>query len=61
MSKVFAIYKGDKFIDVGTVKELAKSLNVNISTIHFYNTKTYKERSKNSNDRIDMFEVDLKD
>lgn len=32
---VYGLYKGDKFIDVGTVQELAQKLNVKKETILF--------------------------
>ena len=44
---VFAIYKDDEFIDLGTAEYLAKKLNVKISTIYFFAGKSYKKRLKN--------------
>ena len=44
--KSFAIYKGDKFLFVGTKKECATFLNVKEKTIQFYTTKTYRNRGK---------------
>ena len=37
MSKVkeYALYKGDTFIDLGTIKELAKKLGVNERTVQY--------------------------
>ena len=40
----YALYKGDKFIDLGTKKKLAKLLGVKISTITFYATPSYRKR-----------------
>ena len=34
--KIYAIYKGDRFIDVGTAKELAERHNTTVKTIHWY-------------------------
>ena len=42
----FAIYKGDEFIDLGTLEYLASSLGVRKETILFYSTPTYKRRIK---------------
>ena len=42
----YAIYKGDKFIDLGTLQELSEKLNVKPNTIYFYSTPTYRKRSK---------------
>ena len=44
----FALYKGDNYLYGGTIKELAKYLNVKDKTIYFYSTKAYKERRKDS-------------
>lgn len=55
---VYALYKGDTFIDLGTVSELAKVLNVSERTIKFYATKTYKERRKESNNSIVVIKVE---
>lgn len=44
MTNIYALYKGDEFIVDGTIKEIAKELNVKPSTIEFYKTPTYKKR-----------------
>lgn len=44
--KIYALYKGDKWITDGTREELAEYLNVKIRTIDFYSTKKWKERNK---------------
>lgn len=44
--KVFAAYKGDKFISVGTLKELSKELNTKISTLRFHSKPIYFSRTK---------------
>ena len=45
---IYAVYRGDKFIDLGTAYQLAHKLNVSPETIKFYTTPTYKKRMKNS-------------
>lgn len=47
----YALYKGDKLLGFGTTKELADQLGVKEKTIKFYNTKSYKKRSKNGKNR----------
>lgn len=42
----YALYKGDKFIEIGTAKELAEYLGVSERTVHFYSTPTYMKRNK---------------
>lgn len=44
--KVYALYHGDKFIDLGTKKELAERNGVTKDTINFYRSSTYKKRRK---------------
>ena len=44
MEKIYAIYKGDQFIDVGTMKELSKRQHKSIKTLHFYASKAYRRR-----------------
>ncbi len=49
----YALYKGDKFIDIGTADELAKKRNVSKRMIYYLSTPTYKrklkKRKKNKN------------
>lgn len=44
----YALYKGDKFIMIGTIKEIAKCLGVSERTVHFYSTPTYMKRNKDN-------------
>lgn len=43
---IYAIYKGDEFIFMGTKKECAEHLGVIPRTLYFYTTPTYRKRSK---------------
>ena len=45
MRREYALYKGDKFVDVGTLKELAKRHGVSERTISFYGSPTYQKRT----------------
>lgn len=47
--KVYAVYKGEECLAIGTAKEIAKELKVKVETVHFYNTPTYKKRGKKKN------------
>ena len=40
----YALYKGDKFIDLGTKEYLAKKLGVKKEWIEHMNTPSYKKR-----------------
>lgn len=55
---IYAIYKGEEFLNLGTVPELAKYLNVSERTIKFYTTKTYRKRRKDSNNSIIVIKVE---
>ena len=45
--KLFALYKGDEFIDIGTAKELAKKRNVKPDFIKYLSTPANKRRIAN--------------
>lgn len=40
----YAIYKGDKFIMIGTAEEIAKKMNIKKSTVYFWCSPAYKKR-----------------
>lgn len=40
--KEFALYKDEEFLCIGTIKEIAKEMNLNESTVRFYATEAYK-------------------
>lgn len=42
--KIYALYKGDQFLIVGTKKELAEYLGVKEKTISFYSSEVWKKR-----------------
>lgn len=46
--KEYALYKGDKFIDIGTKEYLANLLNVRKETIEFYASPTQFKRNKDN-------------
>lgn len=45
--KIFALYKGEEFIDIGTAKELAKKRNVKPEFIRYLSTPANKRRIDN--------------
>jgi len=49
---IYALYRGDEFIDLGTLEELEKRLNINKNTIYFYSTPAYKKRIRNPDNTI---------
>ena len=53
---VFALYKGNKFIDIGTYKKIATNQHMNLKYLYSIRSKT-PERLKNS--RNAMMLIDL--
>lgn len=43
--KEYALYKGDKLLDIGTLKFLSEKFKVKIKTLLFYQTPTQKKRT----------------
>ena len=55
----YALYKGDKFLALGTKEELAKYLGVKTEIILFYRTEKYRHRiEKSKNERYIVIKVD---
>lgn len=52
--KVYALYKGEECLGIGTLKELAEQLKVKYETMYFYTTPTYKKRIKKSKNRREL-------
>lgn len=54
MKKIYALYKGDKFISVGTKREISEELNISMKTLDFYHSPSALHRNKNNynNSRI---------
>lgn len=50
--KLFALYKGDKFLDIGTAKELAKKQNVTPDFIKYLSTPANLRRFEKGNNRL---------
>lgn len=49
--KNYALYRGEKFLGIGTKKELAELLNVKVKTVSFYATPSYKKRTNEAKSR----------
>lgn len=45
---MYALYHGDKFIDLGTKQYLADLINVKVSSIEFYMSPVYRKRTNDS-------------
>ena len=55
MKKVYALYKGDKWLTDGTKYQLARYLNVKMRTIEFYMSPTYAKRGIGKNRKKVIF------
>lgn len=60
-NKYYAVYKGDKFLFIGTSKECAKFFNVKVKTIQFITTKTYKKRMQKLNGNNYKYAIAIED
>lgn len=47
--KVYALYKGDEFIDLGTIGEMAERLGIDKRTLYFYRSVHYRRRCEELN------------
>lgn len=56
--KIYALYKGDKWLCEGTVEELSKKRGVLKSTILYYGTASYQKRSVNGKNRLALVRVE---
>lgn len=52
----YAVYKGDDFVTIGTVYEIAKELGVSVQTAKFYTYPAYKKRNKKNRIILDLIE-----
>ena len=50
--RIYALYKGDKWLLDGTKQELADYLKVKIRTIDFYMSKTYEKRTDGNSYKV---------
>lgn len=55
--KEYALYKGDDCLAIGTIKEIAKQMNVKEETIYFYTMPAYKRRCKKSKNRRELVKL----
>lgn len=48
----YAMYRGDRFIGIGTREELCKLKGININTFSFFQSPAYRSRIQNYNNTI---------
>lgn len=49
---IYALYKGEELLVIGTVKEIAQKMNVKVGTVFYYRTPTYKKRTSENARRL---------
>lgn len=58
---IYAAYRGDEFIDLGTIKQLASKFRVKEDTIRYYTSKAYRRKiaaRKNAKDYLLVIKVE---
>lgn len=49
---IYALYKGDDLLAIGTYKELAKAMDVEVNTIKIYGRPSYRKRVSEKGRRL---------
>lgn len=49
---VYALYKGEEILAIGTAKEICEQANIKLSTFHFWCSKWYKKHRLNEKRRV---------
>jgi hypothetical protein len=55
--KMYALYKDEGLIAMGTLLQIAYKTGVKLRTIQFYKTPAYKKRCKNSKNRRELVKL----
>lgn len=58
---IFALYKGEQMLSTGTIYEIAQELNVEVKTIKYYGTNSYKrklEKRTRARNAIELVKLD---
>ena len=58
MTKIYAMYKGEECLGIGTIIQLSKQLGIRIQTLRFYLTPTYKKRIEKGKNRRELVRVE---
>lgn len=50
-AKEYALYKGEELLGMGTIRELAEKFGVKTTTLYYYRTPTYLNRTSDKHGR----------
>lgn len=56
--KTYALYYGDKFLDLGSMAYLANKFNISIATMRFYMSPIHRKRSNDESYIVIVIEED---
>lgn len=62
--KIYALYRGDECLSIGTIREIAKNLNIKENTVRYYSAPAYRrkvEKRKNGKYKNQRILVELED
>lgn len=48
---IYALYKGEEILSIGTSKEIATEMNIKEETVMYYATNAHKNRTSEENGR----------
>lgn len=57
--KVYALYKGEECLHIGTAKEIAEAKSIKVESVYYMNTPAYKRRLAKRKNRNSMELVEL--
>lgn len=58
---MYALYKGEEFLCMGTIYQIAKEQNVGIGTIKYYKTNAYKRKLDKRNSKNARILIKIED
>lgn len=56
--KEYALYRGDEFVDVGTLREMSERLGKNPDTLRFYGSPAHMRRSAQGGEHYELFPLE---
>lgn len=57
-ARIYAMYKGEEMLAMGTIKEIAEQMGVSEVTIRFQTTPSYRKRCRENGTHREVFPID---